>query len=52
VWVTFDPTDVEDNPTGVIHGHTVTNPLYLYATSVNTRLDTEEAHDFLAPYLP
>jgi len=28
VWVTFDPTDVEDNPTGVIHGHTVTNPLY------------------------
>jgi secreted trypsin-like serine protease len=28
VWVTFDPTDVEDSPTGVIHGHTVTNPLY------------------------
>lgn len=28
VWVTFDPTDVEDNPSGVIHGTTVTNPLY------------------------
>jgi secreted trypsin-like serine protease len=28
VWVTFDPTAVDDNPTGVIHGHTVTNPLY------------------------
>lgn len=28
VWVTFDSTDVEDNPTGVIHGNTVTNPLY------------------------
>lgn len=28
VWVTFDSTDVEDDPTGVIHGHTVTNPLY------------------------
>lgn len=28
VWVTFDPTDVEDNPDGVIHGVTVTNPLY------------------------
>jgi hypothetical protein len=39
VWVTFDPTDVEDNPTGVIHGHTVTNPLYdarqLYAHDVS-----------------
>jgi secreted trypsin-like serine protease len=28
VWVTFDPTDVGDNPTGVIHGETRTNPLY------------------------
>ena len=39
VWVTFDPTDVEDNPTGVIHGTTVTNPLYnarqLYAHDVS-----------------
>jgi secreted trypsin-like serine protease len=28
VWVTFDPTDVHNNPSGVIHGQTVTNPLY------------------------
>jgi secreted trypsin-like serine protease len=39
VWVTFDPTDVEDDPTGVIHGTTVTNPLYnarqLYAHDVS-----------------
>jgi secreted trypsin-like serine protease len=39
VWVTFDPTDVQDNPTGVIHGTTVTNPLYdakqLYAHDVS-----------------
>jgi secreted trypsin-like serine protease len=39
VWVTFDPTDVGDDPTGVIHGKTVTNPLYnsrqLYAHDVS-----------------
>jgi secreted trypsin-like serine protease len=39
VWVTFDSTDVEDDPTGVLHGHTVTNPKYdskqLYANDVS-----------------
>jgi secreted trypsin-like serine protease len=42
VWVTFDSTDVEDSPTGVIHGETVTNPLYdpkqLYAHDVSVIL--------------
>lgn len=42
VWVTFDPTDIDDNPSGVIHGETVTNPLYdakqLYAHDVSVIL--------------
>jgi secreted trypsin-like serine protease len=49
VWVTFDPTDVEDNPTGVIHGETVTNPLYnprqLYANDVSVILLDEAVNN-------
>jgi hypothetical protein len=46
------PTFV-DTATGPIQVSTVsTGDVPLYATSVNTRLDTQEAHDFLAPYLP
>jgi secreted trypsin-like serine protease len=49
VWVTFDPTDVEDNPTGVIHGVTVTNPLYnpkkLYQHDVSLILLDEAVND-------
>ena len=55
VWVTFDSTDVEDNPTGVIHGHTVTNPLYdakqLYAHDVSV-IVLDEAVDATPVTLP
>jgi len=41
-----------DTANGPVQISTVsTGDVPLYATSVNTRLDTKEAHDFLAPYL-
>jgi hypothetical protein len=41
-----------DTASGPVQISTVsTGDVPLYATSVNTRLDTQEAHDFIAPYL-